>query len=54
MLETEYKRIIERETEFIVNLCEAKEVEAVPGIEFKDGLMIVPEPKTDVDQLKPK
>lgn len=41
-LEAEYKRATERESEFIVNLCEAKEIEAVHGIEIKDGIMYVP------------
>lgn len=31
-----------RESEFIVNLCESKGIEAVQGIEFKDGCMYVP------------
>jgi len=31
-----------RESEFIINLCESKGIEAVQGIEFKDGIMYVP------------
>jgi hypothetical protein len=42
MLEQEFNKVVQRESEFIVNLCEAKGIEAVQGIEFKDGAMLVP------------
>lgn len=41
-LEQEFAKVVQRESEFIVNLCEAKGIEAVQGIEFKDGVMYVP------------
>lgn len=42
VLEQEFNKVVQRESEFIVNLCEAKGIEAVQGIEFKDGSMLVP------------
>lgn len=53
-IEQEYKRILQRETEFIVNLCEAKGVEAVNGIKFEGSSMFVPEKQeeTTVKKLK--
>ena len=56
-LEAEYKKILERESEFIINLCEAKDIVATQGIEFKDGVMYVPkqapaEPTQKLKKLK--
>lgn len=53
-IENEYKRILQRETEFIVTLCEAKGVEAVDGIKFEGSSMFVPEKseETPVKKLK--
>jgi len=50
-LENEFKRAVERESEFIINLCEAKEIQAVEGIEIKDGVMYVP--KSEAKAEKP-
>lgn len=41
-LEAEYQKVIRRETEFIVNLCAAKDVKPQQGIKFEDKKMIVP------------
>ena len=53
-IENEYKRILQRETEFIVTLCEAKGVEAVAGIRFEKGSMFVPEKAEDTTAKKLK
>lgn len=49
-LEQEYKRIIQRESEFIVNLCEAKEIEATQGIRFEGKSMFVPVVEKEVEK----
>lgn len=45
-LEQEFRKVLERESEFIINLCEAKGIEAVQGIEFKEveGALIMSVP----------
>jgi len=51
-LEQEYKKTVQRESEFIVTLCEAKEVEAVQGIRFEGRSMFVPEKQEEPKQDK--
>lgn len=41
-LEAEFQKVVRRETEFIVNLCAAKDIKPQQGIRFEDKKMIVP------------
>lgn len=49
--------ITRRESEFLINLCESNGVEAVQGIEIKDGSVFVPLPDskpTKSEEIKSK
>lgn len=41
-LENEHKRATERESEFVITVCESAGVEAVQGVKFENGSLLVP------------
>lgn len=51
LVQNEAKRVQDREVEFLVTLCDAHGVEAVEGIEFKDGSLFIPK-KTEPVKVK--
>lgn len=51
-LEQAYQKLIQRENEFIVNLCSAKDIKPEQGIKFEKDEMIVPVVETKTEEVK--
>ena len=53
-IQNEYAKVAERESEFVINLCEAKGVDVLPDakIEIKEGVLIVPVAEPQLKKTK--